>query len=156
MIIKIMGNGTKIIETRERTSVLIQHLLDIWEDSVRATHLFLSDSEIADIKKYVPQAIKGVTHLVVAESENNFPVAFMGIDGRKLEMLFVSSEERGKGIGKALIKYGVDSYAINKLTVNDQNPLAKVFYEHMGFAVYKRTDFDEQGKPYPILYMKRD
>ena len=25
----------------------------------------------------------------------------------------------------------------------------------MGFAVYKRTDHDEMGDPYPLLYMKR-
>ena len=28
--------------------------------------------------------------------------------------------------------------------------------EHMGFAVYQRTDFDEQGNAYPLLYMKRN
>ena len=46
------------------------------------------------------------------------------------------------------------NYAVNDLTVNEQNPLAKGFYEHMGFEVYKRTDQDEQGNPYPLLYMK--
>ena len=25
----------------------------------------------------------------------------------------------------------------------------------VGFAVYKRTDHDEAGDPYPLLYMKR-
>ncbi len=28
----------------------------------------------------------------------------------------------------------------------EQNPLAKGFYEHMGFEVYKRTECDEQGE----------
>ena len=36
----------KIVEMKERTPLLVQQLLDIWEGSVRATHLFLSDSEI--------------------------------------------------------------------------------------------------------------
>ena len=78
----------------------------------------------------------------------------MGIAENKLEMLFVADSERGKGIGKALIKYGISNYNINELTVNEQNPLAKAFYEHMGFKVYKRTETDEQGMPYPILYMR--
>lgn len=39
--------------------------------------------------------------------------------------------------------------------VNEQNPLAKGFYEHLGFKTYKRTTYDEQGNPYPLLYMKR-
>ena len=44
---------------------------------------------------------------------------------------------------------------MERLTVNEQNPQAKGFYEHMGFHVYKRTELDEQGNPYPLLYMRR-
>jgi putative acetyltransferase len=47
----------KIIEVNEKTSLLIQQLLEVWEKSVRATHEFLSDSEIKRIKEYVPQAL---------------------------------------------------------------------------------------------------
>ena len=144
----------RIFEMKERTPVLIRQLLEIWEDSVRATHLFLSDGKIENIKEYVPQALKEIPHLIIMENEDKVPVAFMGIEGKKLEMLFISSEERGKGFGKQLIMYGIESYSINELTVNEQNPLARGFYEHMGFQVYKRTDLDEQGNPYPLLYMK--
>ena len=45
---------------------------------------------------------------------------------------------------------------VERLTVNEQNPAARGFYEHMGFAVYKRTETDEQGGPYPLLYMRRE
>ena len=144
----------RIVEMKERTPLLVRQLLDIWEGSVRATHLFLSDREIEKIKGYVPQAIREIPHLIVGESDKGIPAAFMGIDGRKLEMLFVSGEERGRGFGKALFGYGMDSYGVNELAVNELNPQAKGFYEHMGFRVFKRTDCDEQGNPYPLLYMK--
>ncbi|HIZ16906.1 MAG TPA: GNAT family N-acetyltransferase [Firmicutes bacterium] len=144
----------KIFEAAEREKVLIDQLLKVWESSVKATHLFLSESEIENIKKYVLQALKNIPHLIVAENEIKLPIAFMGIEGQKLEMLFVASEERGKGIGKKLVKYGMKKYLISELTVNEQNPLAKGFYEHMGFKVYKRAENDEQGEPHPILYMK--
>lgn len=39
--------------------------------------------------------------------------------------------------------------------VNEQNPQAVGFYEHLGFVTYKRTVLDEEGNPYPLLYMKR-
>ena len=143
-----------IIEMKDRTDKLINQLLDIWENSVKATHLFLSDKEIEAIKKYVPQALKEVAHLIIIENENNAPIAFMGIEGRKLEMLFIKNSERGKGLGKQLITYGVENYNINEVAVNEQNPNAKGFYEHMGFRTYKRTELDEQGNPYPILYMR--
>ncbi len=143
----------KISEVINRTPALISRLLTVWESSVRATHLFLSDREIKSIKEYVPQALKGIAHLVIAEDETGCPAAFMGIEDGKLEMLFVSPEERGKGLGKRLIRYGIENYAVVRLTVNEQNPQAKGFYERIGFQVYKRTDLDEQGNPYPLLYM---
>ena len=59
----------KIIEMKERTPLLVQQLLEIWESSVRATHLFLSDSEIEKIKGYVPQAIREIPHLIVGEDD---------------------------------------------------------------------------------------
>lgn len=73
--------------------MLLKSLLELWEDSVKATHTFLSNEEIENIKKYVPQALKNVTHLIIAENENNIPIAFMGIEDTKLEMLFVKNNE---------------------------------------------------------------
>ena len=144
----------RIIEVNERTTTLIDELLEVWEDSVKATHLFLSNKEVNNIKKYVPQAILGVSHLVIMENENHQPIAFMGIEGTKLEMLFVKNSEIGKGIGKKLLNYGLENYNVNELAVNEQNLNSKGFYEYMGFKTYKRTELDEQGNPYPILYMR--
>ncbi len=144
----------KIFEVKERTQELVNTLLKVWENSVKATHLFLSDNEIEKIKEYVPQALKEVAHLIVIENENDIPIAFMGIEGTKLEMLFIKNSERRKGLGRQLLNYGIKNYNINELIVNEQNPNAKEFYEHLGFKVYKRTELDEQGNPYPILYMR--
>lgn len=145
----------KIVRIQERNPILIQKLLDVWESSVKASHSFLSTDEINNIKQYVPQALKDVLILVVAENQDGNPVGFMGVADKMLDMLFVSNEYRGQGIGKQLLQYGIENYSINELTVNEQNPLAKGFYEYMGFEVYKRTEWDEQGNPYPLLYMKR-
>lgn len=139
---------------KERNDSLINELLNVWESSVRATHKFLSNEEILEIKKYVPVAIKEVNHLIVEFAENNKPIAFMGIENSKLEMLFVAAEYRGKGIGKKMLLYGIEKYGVNDLAVNEDNPNAKGFYEHMGFIVYERHELDDQGKPYPVLYMK--
>lgn len=143
-----------IIEIDNRTTTLINELLEVWEDSVKATHLFLSNEEINKIKEYVPQALKEVSHLVIIKNEKDIPIAFMGIEGTKLEMLFIKNSERGKGLGKQLLTYGIENHNVNELVVNEQNPNAKAFYEHLGFRVYKRADLDEQGNHYPILYMR--
>lgn len=92
--------------------------------------------------------------MIIAVNEHQVPVGFMGIAEQHLEMLFISDEERGKGLGRELLTFGIEKYSVNDLAVNEQSPLAKGFYEYMGFKVYKRTECDEQGNPYPLLYMK--
>lgn len=146
----------RIVEIEKRTSILIKQLLKIWESSVRETHLFLYDNEIKCIADYVPLALNNINHLVIVEDDNYQPVAFMGIEKERLEMLFVAPHEIKKGLGKSLIQFGIKNYQLKELTVNEQNPQAKGFYEHLGFHVYKRTETDEQGNPYPLLYMKLD
>lgn len=145
----------KLYEVSQREPQLICQLTAIWEDSVRATHPFLSEAKIQTIKAYVPQALTGVSHLLVAEKMPGQPVAFMGLEGPRLEMLFLSPAERGAGLGRQLLEYGIRHYHLQELTVNEQNPQAVGFYQHMGFETYRRTDCDEQGGPYPLLYMKR-
>ena len=149
-----MSEKLKISEVQTREPPLLQKLVSVWEKSVRATHLFPSEDEIVRIKEYVPQALEGVAHLLTAENGDGEPVAFMGIENGRLEMLFVLPSERGKGIGKQLLMYGIENYGVNELTVNEQNPQAVGFYEHLGFRTYKRTELDEQGGAYPLLYMR--
>ena len=144
----------KLTEISERTPILIGQLTQVWQRSVKATHLFLSEEEIEKIKAYVPEALAGVAHLIAAENDSGRLVAFMGVEKGTLEMLFLAPEERGKGLGKQLLRLGIERYGVERLAVNEQNPSAKGFYEHMGFHVYRRSETDEQGGPYPILYMR--
>ena len=44
------------IKLKNRTPQLVDQLLHLWEKSVKTTHLFLSDKEIKEIKKFVPTA----------------------------------------------------------------------------------------------------
>ena len=152
---KAMKRNMVIVEISNRTEPLIEQLTQIWERSVKATHLFLSDDEITEIKKFVPDTLSEIAHLVIAINEAGDAIGFMGVEDSKVEMLFISPDERGKGLGKAFIEYGIEHFAVNQVTVNEQNPQAIGFYEHLGFSVYNRTDTDEEGRPYPLLYMKR-
>ena len=149
-----MKRNMVIVEISNRTGPLIEQLTQIWERSVKATYLFLSDDEITEIKKFVPDTLSEIAHLVIAINEAGDAIGFMGVEDSKIEMLFISPDERGKGLGKAFIEYGIEHFAVNQVTVNEQNPQAIGFYEHLGFSVYNRTDTDEEGRPYPLLYMK--
>ena len=83
---------------------------------------------------------KNVEHLMVVD--NDEAVGFMEIENHKLEMLFIASNQRGKGLGKALLQYGMKNYDVCELTVNEQNPQAIGFYEVMG-AYNKAASFVE-------------
>ena len=144
----------QIIEIENRNAPLLGKLLNIWEQSVRATHQFLSGPEIRRIAEYVPAALREVPVLAAAENAEGEPVAFMGIAGNKLEMLFVSPESRGKGVGKRLILHAINRCGIREVDVNEQNPSALAVYKHWGFEAYERTETDEQGNPFPIIKMR--
>lgn len=143
----------EIAEVSVRDRKLLDQLTGLWERSVRSTHTFLSQPEIAAIRESVPEALERVAHLVIAR-DREAPLGFLGAEGNRLEMLFLEPEARGQGTGSALVRYGLETYGLTEVTVNEQNPRDRGFYEHMGFQVVRRTPLDEQGRPYPLLYMK--
>lgn len=149
-----MDKKIRLAAVKERTPRLIKALTAVWEHSVRATHHFLSESEILRIRAYVPQAVGGVAQLVAAENQAGEPVGFMGVENGRLEMLFLAPEARGCGLGGRLLRCGIEQYGVREVTVNEQNPQAVDFYAHFGFRTYRRTERDEEGGPYPLLYMR--
>ena len=144
----------KIVDVIDRNTGLLEELTTLWRQSVSQTHTFLTGKDIDEIENYVPQALKEVEHLVVAQNNGDY-LGFMGIEKHRLEMLFLLPQYIGQGVGRKLIEFGIEMYQINEVTVNEQNPKAIGFYEHLGFKTYKRTETDVQGRPFPLLYMKK-
>lgn len=77
----------------------------------------------------------------------------MGIEGNKLEMLFVHPQCRARGLGKKMVNHAL-SLGVRYVDVNEQNPQAVGFYEHLGFCRFRRSELDGQGNPFPILHLK--
>lgn len=69
-------------------------------------------------------------------------------------MLFILPSYRGQGIGELLTNYAIKNQGATKVDVNEQNPQAVGFYEHVGFRVVGRSATDGQGKPFPLLHME--
>lgn len=146
----------QIKQITEYDEKIFNRIFEVWENSVRATHDFLSEKDIEELKPMVKKALPSVEKLFCMYDEQCSVCAFMGINKNKIEMLFVDDSLRGKGIGGKLIKHAFDNLAVEFVDVNEQNTLATGFYKHMGFKTFERSETDPQGKHFPILHMRRE
>ena len=146
--IVVLGKG-------QRSPECIGKLLDVWEASVRATHHFLTEKDIVRLAPQAEEALRHIETLWVLQ-DGQSPVGFMGIQERKIEMLFLSPSCIGTGLGKRLIDLALCQYDVEYVDVNEQNEKAEGFYRHMGFRTFRRDETDEQGNSFPILHMRMD
>lgn len=128
-------------------------MLNVWENSVRATHDFISEEDIEFFKPIIIEQAFPAVQLRCIKSTSGSILGFVGVHDDKIEMLFILDEERGKGVGKLLLQYAIEQLGATKVDVNEQNPQAVGFYEHMRFKVVSRSPVDDMGKPFPILHM---
>lgn len=130
-----------------------KQLVQIWEDAVLTTHDFLSPSDFRKIREVV-NAMDFNNLQVFCTIRDNQVSGFIGVAEGKIEMLFVSPEYFGHGIGLKLLNYAVNELHADQVDVNEQNHRALKFYRQFGFDAYKRTGKDDLGMNYPILKMR--
>lgn len=143
----------KTIGKDRRSQEFLDELLDIWDSSVRASHHFLAESDIMQLRPQAEAAIRHIEVLWVLYDSQN-PVGFMGVQESKIEMLFLHPDYFRKGLGRMLVEKAFSNLNVKYVDVNEQNPEAVGFYRRMGFRVFKRNDCDSDGRPFPILEMK--
>ena len=149
-----------MIEIREVRPDDFSELVEVWEAAVRATHHFLTEADILDIRRQVEELLPAFAGLLAACPEEGPPVGFMGLtppeaEGgeAEIDMLFVHPDRHGQGVGTAMIDFARARHPRLKLSVNEQNPKARKFYENRGFEVVGRSPLDSQGRPFPLLHM---
>lgn len=129
-------------------------IIEIWKNSVDATHDFLTAHDRQEIEKEVI-GFFSQTPVWVATNQEDRPVGWMFLHEGHLEALFVDASARGLGVGKQLISHALALHPALSVDVNEQNPQAVGFYQHMGFQVSGRSEQDSQGRPYPLLHMSQ-
>lgn len=128
-------------------------LLKIWEASVRATHDFLKEEDLQELKPLILEQYFDAVDLRCAKNSQGEILGFCGVHDGAIEMLFISPDARGKGVGALLAAHAIKEQGATKVDVNEQNEQAKGFYLHIGFSVIGRSPLDGQGKAYPLLHM---
>lgn len=128
-------------------------LIEIWESSVRATHAFLAEKDLQELKPLILEQYFDAVELRCAKNTQGEIQGFCGVHDGNIEMLFISPDARGKGIGAMLSAHAIKELGATKVDVNEQNEQALGFYQHIGFKVIGRSPVDGQGRPYPLLHM---
>ncbi len=131
----------------------VAQTVEVWEASVRATHDFASEADIAFFRPMLHEELPTLPVFVVRDDRDKV-AGFIGVVDGNVEMLFVDPVWRGQGIGRRLLEYAITSLDATTLDVNEENPQALGFYEHLGFEVVGRTEIDPWGKPHPLLHMR--
>lgn len=144
----------QIIAVNDRCQAVLQELLRVWENSVRQSHDFLKEADIEELRPLVLQGLAEIEDLRAIQVEDGTYAGFMGIEGKKLEMLFINGDQRGLGLGAALLKLALCELGVVEVDVNEQNKLALRFYQKHGFCQFARSALDGQGKPFPILHLR--
>ena len=139
------------IEPVERGSY--QTLIVLWEASVRASHHFLQEADIAALRPLILEHYFDAVTLNCAKGEDGEIVGFCGVADGNLEMLFVAPAAMGQGIGRRLVAHAICELGASRVDVNEQNEQALAFYRRMGFVVVGRSPLDGEGRPYPLLHM---
>ncbi|QWP74687.1 acetyltransferase [Lysobacter sp. K5869] len=127
-------------------------LLDLWERSVRATHDFLSETDIAELRPQVRDIYFDAVELWVYEDADGL-AGFIGLADAQVEMLFLEPARRGQGIGTRLLDHARHLRGALTVDVNEHNPQAHGFYRRYGFVETGRSPLDGQGKPFPLIHM---
>lgn len=129
-------------------------IIQIWKNSVDATHDFLTTHDRQEIEKEVV-GFFSETPVWVATNDEDLPLGFMFLHDGHLEALFVDAAARGLGVGKQLISHALALHPDLSVDVNEQNQQAVGFYQHMGFQVSGRSGQDSRGRPYPLLHLRK-
>ncbi|MCF5706842.1 GNAT family N-acetyltransferase [Pseudomonas syringae] len=131
-------------------------LANVWERSVHATHDFLPNAYITQLKGLLlKQYLDSVTLFCTRDARLDI-TGFAGVNRRKLDMLFIDPDHRGQGLGSRLLTHAISRFDIQELDVNEQNPQALGFYLKHGFKVVSRSEVDGLANPYPMLRMRLD
>lgn len=132
------------------------HLVDIWHRAVVHTHSFLSEEDLRFYHNLVRNGALREVEVWAEVNEKKQPTGFIGLDGTKIEMLFVDPDHHGQGVGRRLIQHAERLKGARlQVDVNEHNEGAYAFYQRLGFVQTGRSELDGSGRPYPLIHLEK-
>ena len=130
-------------------------MYEVWRAAVLATHDFLSESDFADICIQVRRDYLPHRDFTLAVDEDDRVIGFMRIEGTEIDALYIAPAFRRQGLGRRFVAEAAARGENLEVEVNAQNAQAIAFYDAMGFRVISSVQADRDGRPYPLLRLRR-
>ncbi len=142
------------VRLRRTVASDVESLVTVWRRAVEATHDFLTPADIDAIERDVRSYLPRMNDLRVALVDD-VPVGFIAQDDGEIHMLFVDAAMHGRGIGSALLADVAREHPVLRVDVNEDNPAGRAFYAARGFTTAGRSELDGEGRPFPLLHLRR-
>lgn len=127
----------------------------VWRAAVDATHGFVAPVDVALYEHLLVTLYLPSKPQWLALSDEGDIQGFIGLEGSKIEALFVDPAWHRHGVGRRLVNHALGLSRRLIVDVNAQNPDAVAFYAALGFIEIGRSPVDHAGKPYPLIHMAR-
>lgn len=141
-------------------------VLALWRSASAVGHPFLGEADLAAQRLLVAEVYLPLAETWVAiegREERGPVVGFVSLvdgpggGGRHVGGLFVAPDRHGRGVGGLLLEHALLLKGPPlTLEVYEANAAAIAFYARRGFVVVGRKETDDQGRPLPLLTMRRD
>jgi putative acetyltransferase len=128
-------------------------LVGIWRRAVEATHDFLAPGEIDELEPFSRVELARAAVRVAVDDDG--PVGFLTGAGGAVDALFVDPAVHGRGVGTALLDDAAAHHAVLTVDVNEENAAARAWYGRRGFVEIGRSETDDEGRPHPLLHLRR-
>lgn len=127
-------------------------VLKLWENSVRASHDFITATDINDYKVLISNSLLNMEVFCIKQADQI--QGFIALADRKIQLLFVHPDVFNTGIGKKLMQFAIQHRHAQRVDVNAQNKRAVSFYLNLGFEIDEKFPADAAGKPYPVWSLR--
>src|SRR5512146_1579344 len=102
-------------------------VVEVWRRAVDATHHFLTAEDRRDIDAEVAALLASAPLDLVVDGTGRV-IAFMLLEGNRMEALFVDPDYHRCGVGRMLVEEALEQQPYLATDVNEQNLAALAFY----------------------------
>lgn len=131
----------------------VEAVLEIWLDTNKKAHFFISEKYWEDNFEYVKSLLPN-SEIYIAESKNKI-IGFIGIENAYIAGIFVLEQMQSNGVGTQLLLQAKKKYSMLTLQVYAKNKKAIEFYKKENFIIDKITlNKDTKEEEYTMTWKK--